>query len=73
MEHLVQVMEQITQIDEQVKWCSIWKVFLGPDMASEGLVCSQVRHSECQQGCVPFGFGLRELWTSSCLRLVSRL
>ena len=24
-------------------------------MASEGLVCSQVRHSECPQGCVPFG------------------
>ena len=41
-------------------------------MASEGLVCSQVRHSEHPQGCVPFGFGLRELQTSSCLRLVSR-
>ena len=25
-------------------------------MALEGLVCSQVRHSECPQGCVPFGF-----------------
>ena len=40
-------------------------------MASEGLVCSQVRYSECPQGCMPFGFGLRELLTSSCLRLVS--
>ena len=42
-------------------------------MASEGLACSQVQHSECPQGCVPFGFGLRELRMSSCLRLVSRL
>ena len=42
-------------------------------MASEGLACSQVRHSECPEGCVPFGFEIRELRTSSCLRLVSRL
>ena len=53
------------------KWCvfcgdSAWEIL-------EILVCSQVRHSECPQGCVPFGFGLRELRTSSCLRLVSRL
>ena len=34
-------------------------------MASEGLVCSEVRHSECPKGCVSFGFGLRELQTSS--------
>ena len=36
-------------------------MFLGPDMVSEGLVCSQVWHSECPQGCVPFGFGLRDI------------
>ena len=42
-------------------------------MALEGLVCSQVQHGECPQGCAPSGFGLRELRMSSCLRLVSRL
>ena len=38
-------------------------------MASEGLVCSQVRHSECPQGCVPFGFRLREPPTNTLIRL----
>ena len=44
-------------------------------MVSERLGCSQMRDSECPQGCVSFGFSLRELQRSSYLRLqlVSRL